>query len=360
MRRNTGSLGVPIGEATQQPEATASQRHGSLHALSFRDDGALVELRRGNIGGVNRKGQKARIPTGLKVREERVGRRDRVTSHEGLRHRVLLGLLARVVFRANEARVKWTDAMSLNNGFSLAQSKMRNVLWHDEVGPCRELLRRRKMALRISRSGEISLMSVVRSILIRMFGRPKGILGRVGGIIMARSNQKCAAWVIDLLDIQPNDSVLEVGFGPGVGIQLLARSASAGYVAGIDYSEEMVEQATARNAKAIERGRVDLRHGSVESSSFEDNTFDKALAINSMQVWPDAGAGLREMRRVIKPGSGIALGFTPYSGQPKSGLPEMLTAAGFTEVHLVEAEEGFCALAIKPRSKMKGHDRSES
>src|SRR6266850_4103818 len=89
-------------EATQQPEATASQRHGSLHALSFRDDGALVELRLGEIGGVNRKGQKARIPTGIKVREERVGRRYRVTRHEGVRHRILLGLLARVVFRANE------------------------------------------------------------------------------------------------------------------------------------------------------------------------------------------------------------------------------------------------------------------
>jgi ubiquinone/menaquinone biosynthesis C-methylase UbiE len=40
--------------------------------------------------------------------------------------------------------------------------------------------------------------------------------------------------------------------------------------------------------KDIERGRVDLRHGSVESLPFEDNTFDKTLAINSMQVWPDA------------------------------------------------------------------------
>ena len=62
-------------------------------------------------------------------------------------------------------------------------------------------------------------MSVVHSILLRMFGRPKGILGRLGGIIMARTNQKCAAWVIALLDIQPHDRVLEVGFGPGVGIQ---------------------------------------------------------------------------------------------------------------------------------------------
>jgi SAM-dependent methyltransferase len=126
-------------------------------------------------------------------------------------------------------------------------------------------------------------MSVAHTILMRMFGRPKGSLGRLGGIIMARTNQKCAAWVIDLLGIQPNDRVLEVGFGPGVGIELLTNSVLGGYVAGVDPSEEMVEQAKARNVKAIEGGRIDLRYGSVESLPFEGSTFDKALAVNSMQ-----------------------------------------------------------------------------
>jgi ubiquinone/menaquinone biosynthesis C-methylase UbiE len=191
-------------------------------------------------------------------------------------------------------------------------------------------------------------MSIVHRILLRTFGRPQGILGRVGGLIMARTNQQCAAWVIDLLDIQAHDRVLEVGFGPGVGIQLLARSASAGYVAGVDVSAEMVAQAAARNAQAIASGRVDLRHGAVERLPFADNTFDRTLAINAMQVWPDAVAGLREMWRVLKTGGRIALGFTPYSGQPQSGVPELLTAAAFTEVHVVETELGFCALAVKP------------
>jgi ubiquinone/menaquinone biosynthesis C-methylase UbiE len=191
-------------------------------------------------------------------------------------------------------------------------------------------------------------MSLAHRILMRMFGRPKGILGRLGGIIMARTNQQCAAWVIDLLGIQPHDRVLEVGFGPGVGIELLARLVPGGYVAGIDPSDEMVEQAKARNVKAIENSRVDLRYGSVESLPFEDSPFTKALAINSMQVWPDVMAGLGEMRRVMTPGGSIALGFTSYSGQSKDGLPEILTAAGFTESHVVEAEGGFCALAIKP------------
>src|SRR5262245_39591475 len=129
-------------------------------------------------------------------------------------------------------------------------------------------------------------MTVGKRILIRMFGRPQGSLGRLGGIIMARANQ-----TIDQLGVRPSDRILEVGFGPGVGIQLLAALASSGRVVGVDSSKEMVEQATARNAKAIAARRVELRAG------FADMTFDHAPAINSMQVWPDALAGLREIKQ---------------------------------------------------------------
>ena len=191
-------------------------------------------------------------------------------------------------------------------------------------------------------------MSVIRRVLMRTFGRPQGLLGRLGGIIMARTNADCGCWVSDLLEVGPNDRVLEVGFGPGVVIHHLSKLAAVGYVAGIDQSREMVEQARARNATGIQSGRIDLRHGSVESLPFDDNSFDRALAINSMQVWPDAAAGLREIRRVLKPGGRIALGFTPYSGQPAKGLTETLTAAGFETVRVVETSKGFCALANRP------------
>jgi len=139
-----------------------------------------------------------------------------------------------------------------------------------------------------------------------------------------------------------------------VGIELLARSVLGGYVAGVDPSDEMVEQARARNVKAVESSRVDLRYGCVERLPFEDHTVTNALAMNAMHAWPDTVAGLRDMRRVMTPGGRMALGFTSYSWQSKDGLPAMLTAAGLTEAHVVEAEAGFCALAITPSSTMMG------
>jgi SAM-dependent methyltransferase len=198
----------------------------------------------------------------------------------------------------------------------------------------------------LSRAGR--QMGCVRGILMRRFGRPQGVLGRLGGAIMARANAGFGARAAGLLGVQPRDSVLEVGFGPGVVVGRLAALASAGRVAGVDPSRVMVRQARARNAAAIRGGRVDLRHGCVDALPFGPGGFDKALAVNSMQVWPDPANGLREIGRVLRPGGRIALGFTPRSGQRREGLAHLLREAGFAEVRLVEVDGGFCALASKP------------
>lgn len=192
-------------------------------------------------------------------------------------------------------------------------------------------------------------MSLGHRVLMRTFGRPEGLWGRLGGVILARANRGFAAEVVALLDVGASEQILEVGFGPGVGIELLARAATTGIVAGVDPSEEMVKQARARNAAAIGTGVVDLRRGTVESMPFADDAFDLALAINSMQVWPDVDAGLREIRRVLRAGGRLALGFTPRSGQPRAGVVERLASAGFDEARLVELRGGFCALARKTR-----------
>ena len=49
----------------------------------------------------------------------------------------------------------------------------------------------------------MSTQEISHAILMHMFGRPKGGLGRLGGIIMARMNRKVAAWAIDLLAVHP-------------------------------------------------------------------------------------------------------------------------------------------------------------
>ena len=78
-----------------------------------------------------------------------------------------------------------------------------------------------------------------------------GLIGKVMGRIMAWHNQPDNEWTVSLLEIQPTDHVLEIGFGPGQAIRYASRRVPDGLVCGIDHSETMVQEASKYNAAAV-------------------------------------------------------------------------------------------------------------
>jgi ubiquinone/menaquinone biosynthesis C-methylase UbiE len=136
--------------------------------------------------------------------------------------------------------------------------------------------------------------------------QPSGWLGRLVGFFL-RINREGIEWTVSLLDIQPADHVLEIGFGPGHAIRRVSALATQGLVAGIDFSEVMLRQASARNVAAIAAGRVELKQGEASSLPYPDNSFDKVFATNVIYFWQDPVASLKELRRVLKPGGRLAL-----------------------------------------------------
>jgi SAM-dependent methyltransferase len=159
------------------------------------------------------------------------------------------------------------------------------------------------------------LVQTIRRLLRTQFGRPAGFLGSVAGSIMAHtpSNLDRIQWTISLLELKPNDRVLEVGFGPGQAIQLASKIAVSGFVAGIDHSEEMVRQATKRNGEAIRRGRVRLQLGSASNPPPFDGLFDKIFTINSIHFWTNPVECLEKLRKLLRPGGRIAVTMQPRS-----------------------------------------------
>lgn len=196
-------------------------------------------------------------------------------------------------------------------------------------------------------------MGFVRDILRNSFDRPKGrLIGGVGGAILARTNRACAARVVGLLDIQSRDRVLEIGFGPGVGLEFLASAAPSATIAGVDVSNEMLRLAASRNRAAIDGGRMTLRLASAEGLPFPRQSFDKAFSINSLHIWSEPAVGLREVLRVLRPGGRIAFAFSPQSGQGKEGVVQRFAEAGFSEIRIVDGEAGFCVLASKAADRL--------
>lgn len=175
------------------------------------------------------------------------------------------------------------------------------------------------------------------------FCLPQGMLGRLGGWLMSL-DRGLPAWVLDLLEIAPADAVLEVGSGPGVGMELAAARAYEGWVVGVDPSETMIEMAHRRNRAQIEAGRVELRLGAVDKLPVDDATFDVVMTLNSLHLWPDPVAGLREVRRTLRPGGRIAVAITRFSYASPDKFELHLIAGGFTDVSIHTSEAGTCAL----------------
>lgn len=192
-------------------------------------------------------------------------------------------------------------------------------------------------------------MSFVDKLLWKAFGVPTGRLGRLGGKIMAGRRQRTiAVHVAELLDVRPGDRVLEIGFGPGIGIECVShRLAGQGRIVGIDPSDVMMEMARARNAELIGKGVVTLVRGTVDRIPYEDGFFDKAYAMNSYQLWPDNTAGLAEIRRVLKPGGRLLLSFYGPAKKEiaRELVVEQLKHAGFREVSDSERDAVIYAVA---------------
>jgi SAM-dependent methyltransferase len=135
------------------------------------------------------------------------------------------------------------------------------------------------------------------------FAHPEGWAGRFVGMILALKNRERNAWTISMLDIQPSDQVLEIGFGPGQAIQEVAKLTQNGFVAGIDLSDVMVAQASKRNSVAIRSGRVLLQQGA-ESPLVLKMTNSQSLcgqlpAVLVKPNWGSAGSESKTWRSVV-------------------------------------------------------------
>jgi ubiquinone/menaquinone biosynthesis C-methylase UbiE len=138
---------------------------------------------------------------------------------------------------------------------------------------------------------------------------PKGFFGKVLFAWMTPKTIAHARWTADLLDIPPEDKIIEIGFGNGANIKLLLHKAIRGSVTGAEISKTAIEMASKKNAKAISEGRVKLHLAQGNAIPSENNVFDKACSVATAYVIEDPGAVFKEMFRVLKPKGRAAITF---------------------------------------------------
>lgn len=195
--------------------------------------------------------------------------------------------------------------------------------------------------------------------------KPSGFIGRfLMAKIFNKGNADLNSFVKEILDLQKEDRVLEIGFGPGKLINEMADITTEGIVEGIDFSQVMLKQASKLNKQYISKGKVRLQKGECSVLPFDSESFNKLCSINTLYFWKEPGKYFSEMFRVIESGGKIAIGFRDdkqmsslnlsedvFSSYSQYDVVNLLSDAGFSGAHIKEKEGApfvsYCAVAKK-------------
>lgn len=128
----------------------------------------------------------------------------------------------------------------------------------------------------------------------------------------------------------PDEAALDVGVGTGdLAFDLLRVSDPTSRVVGVDVSARMLDLVRARAASSPLGPRFEAQVADAQALPFADASFDRVVAGFTIRNFGDLAAGLREMRRVLKPGGrAVVLEFS----MPPSALVRPLYRAYLHQV----------------------------
>ena len=148
-------------------------------------------------------------------------------------------------------------------------------------------------------------MGLRRSFWLPFFGVPRGPLGWVGARLLPKVARPLYAMVAGQLDLQPDNSLLEVGCG-SAGL-LVEHASHVRHVAGLDASEIQVDMARKRLADRISAGTAEIVLGNAMALPWEDGHFSVVASVNCLKFVPDPPKALSEMHRVLGPDGRLVL-----------------------------------------------------
>jgi arsenite methyltransferase len=159
-----------------------------------------------------------------------------------------------------------------------------------------------------------------------------------------------------LIELQPGQTVLDLGSGGGIDVLLSARRVGPiGKVFGLDMVEEMLALARENQRKAGATN-VEFLKGTIEALPLPDQSVDVIISNCVINLSEDKDAVLREAFRVLKPGGRLAVSDVVIRGEVPSEIRRSMELwVGCVAGALTEDEyaakltaAGFESVALEP------------
>jgi SAM-dependent methyltransferase len=129
-------------------------------------------------------------------------------------------------------------------------------------------------------------------------------------------------WAVDVLEVQPDDRILEVGCGHGVAVSLVCERLAEGRITAVDRSPKMIEAARKRNREHGEKARFVT--APIEKADLGDERYDKVFAIH-LAALHEPGPALEAVRGRLVPGGRLYL-FSQAPGWKSADAAEAFAA----------------------------------
>jgi SAM-dependent methyltransferase len=185
--------------------------------------------------------------------------------------------------------------------------------------------------------------------LARQLGHPRGLRGRAVGRLLNRANRGRVTAAVEALAVRRGETALDIGFGGGLGLDLLLRATNGGTVHGVELSATMLTDARRAFPENVAAGRLVLHEGTMTALPLPDASVTAAITVNTVYFVSDLAAAFTEIARVLAPGGRFVLGI----GDPAAMAKAPFTEHGFRLRPVEELEHALATAGLEVRR----HDR---
>lgn len=198
--------------------------------------------------------------------------------------------------------------------------------------------------------------------LSRQLAGPSGPLGALVARMLNKGNRAAITAAVGALDLAGTEEVADIGFGGGLGLDLLLDATrSGGRVHGVEPAPDMLRRARSAHHEEVAAGRLTLHEAGMEALPMADGALDGWISVNTVYFVEDLPPALAELRRVLAPAGRGVLGIADpewmahravtkfnFTIRPVADLVAALTEAGLSVEQRTMGSQPFNLLVCRP------------